>query len=69
MDLNNAIPYDELHNTAIQNENTGYVSGKTENGDMFSVVVLAIIIIFALIFILYKLINFIYIRKTIDKIK
>ena len=69
MDLNNAIPYNELHSTSTQNEKEGYVSGKVESGDIFSVVVFAIIIIFILIFIIYKIINFIYIRKSIDKIK
>lgn len=69
MNLNNAIPYDELHSTATQNERTGYVSGKVESGDIFSVIVLAVIIIFILIFIIYKIINFVYIRKSIDKIK
>lgn len=68
MNLNNAIPYDELHSTAIQNEKTGYVSGKVEHGDMFSVIVLAVVIVFVLLFIIYKIISFIYIRKSIDKI-
>lgn len=63
-----SIPYDELESSATSNETIGYVSGKTESGDMFAVCVLGIIIVFILIFIIYKIINFIYIRDTIDKI-
>ena len=69
MDLNKAIPYDELHSSATQSESSNYVSGKTENGDMFSVIVFALIIIFIILLVIYKIINFIYIRKFIDKIR
>ena len=68
MNLSKAIPYDELHSTATQNEKEGYVSGKVESGDMFSVIVFAVIIIFIFVFILYKIIKSIYIRSTIDEL-
>ena len=64
----NAIPYNELESSATQNTDEGFVSGKTEVGDMFAVCILGIIIVFALILIVYKFINFIYIRDTVDRI-
>lgn len=64
----NAIPYDELTDSATKSEAEGYVSGRTKEGDMFAVCVLAIIVVFVLIFIVYKFINFLYIRDTIDRI-
>ena len=45
-----------------------YSAGRVEEGDMFAVCVLFIIIVFILIFIVYKIINFIYIRDTVDRI-
>ena len=65
---NNAIPYDKLNSTAIQSEKEGYVSGKVQTSDIFSVVVLAVIIIFILVLIIYKIIKSIYIRSTIDEL-
>lgn len=63
-----AIPYDKLESSATTNEASGYAAGRTEQGDMFAVCVLGIIIVFILIFIVYKFINFIYIRDTVDRI-
>lgn len=45
-----------------------YAAGRTEPGDMFAVCVLGIIIVFILIIIVYKFINFLYIRDTVDRI-
>lgn len=64
----NSIPYDSLTDTASKSESEGYVSGRTEEGDMFAACVFAIIIVFVLIIFIYKIINFIYIRGTVDKI-
>ena len=60
--------YLTLTDTATNSEKEGYVSGRVEIGDMFAVCVLGIIIVFILIVVVYKFINFIYIRDTVDKI-
>ena len=62
------VPYNNLTDTANKSEDENFVSGRVEQGDMFAVCVLAIIIVFILILIVYKIINFIYIRNTVDKI-
>lgn len=63
-----SIPYNKLESSATSNERIGYAAGRTEQGDMFAVCILGIIVVFALIFIVYKFINFIYIRDTVDRI-
>ena len=62
------VPYNNLTDTANKSEDENFVSGRVEQGDMLAVCVLAIIIVFILILIVYKIINFIYIRNIVDKI-
>lgn len=64
----NIKSYNELEDTAISNTDNGFVSGRVEKGDMFAVCVLCLIIVFILIFIIWKILNYINFRKAADKI-
>ena len=64
----NMWSYDDLEDTSISNTNNGFVSGRVGKGDMFAVCVLGLIIVFILIFIIWKILNYINFRKAADKI-
>lgn len=64
----NIKSYDELEDTSISNTNNGFVSGRVGKGDMFAVCILGLIIVFILIFIIWKILNYINFRKAADKI-
>ena len=57
-----------VHLNVIFVEENNYIDGNVEKGSMFSVCVLGLIIVFILIFIIWKILNYINFRKAADKI-
>ncbi len=57
-----------LTDSATISEENNYIDGNVEKGSMFSVCVLGLIIVFILIFIIWKILNYINFRKAADKI-
>ena len=57
-----------LTDSATISEENNYIDGNVEKGSMFSVYVLGLIIVFILIFIIWKILNYINFRKAADKI-
>lgn len=49
-----AIPYEELHDTATSSESTGYISGKTNNQNTSLIFISGILIVLILFFFLHK---------------
>lgn len=64
----NIKSYDELEDTSISNTNNGFVSGRVGKGDKFAVCVLGLIIVFVLVFVFWKILNYVNFRKAADKI-
>lgn len=57
-----------LTDSATISEENNYIDGNVEKGSMFAVCVLGLIIVFILIFIIWKILNYINFRKAADKI-
>lgn len=57
-----------LTDSATISEENNYIDGNVEKGSMFSVCVLGLIIVFILIFIIWKILNYINFIKAADKI-
>ena len=57
-----------LTDSATISEENNYIDGNVEKGSMFSVCVLGLIIVFILVFIIWKILNYINFRKAADKI-
>lgn len=57
-----------LTDSATISEENNYIDGNVEKGSMFFVCVLGLIIVFILIFIIWKILNYVNFRKAADKI-
>lgn len=57
-----------LTDTATKSESANYAAGRVEQGSMFAICVLGIVIVFMLIFLIWKILNYINLRKAADKI-
>lgn len=62
------IPYNNLTDSATNSERIGYAAGKVEQSDMFVVCVFGIIVVFIIILIIWKILNYINKRRAIDEI-
>ena len=62
------IPYNNFTDYATNSERIGYAAGKVEQSDMFVVCVFGIIVVFIIILIIWKILNYINKRRAIDEI-
>lgn len=62
------LPYESLPSTATDNEANNYAAGRVTETDMFIVAVAALIVIFCIILVIWKILNYINFRKAVDKV-